>query len=73
MKLILTTGTAEYYGDATPEDIERIDQLMVEYLESLGYEVELRQGVKPKLVLEESDEDLYDLAQEAWEYAISRY
>lgn len=73
MKAILTTGTAEYYGDATPEDMERIDQLMVEYLESLGYEVELRKGSKPRLEIEGSDEDQRDLEQEAWEYAITHY
>lgn len=72
-KAILTTGTAEYYGDAAQEDMERVDRLMVEYLENLGYEVEILRGLKPRLEIEGEDEDQYDLRQEAWEYAIARY
>lgn len=72
MKAILTTGTVEHYGDVAQADMERVDQLMVEYLENLGYEVEILRGVKPRLEIE-GDEDQHDLRQAAWEYAIARY
>lgn len=72
-KAILTTGTVEHYGDVAQADMERVDQLMVECLENLGYEVEILRGVKPRLEIEGEDEDQHDLMRAAWEYAIARY
>ena len=38
MKAILTLSTdLSYYGEATDEDKAKMDALMVEYLEKLGY------------------------------------
>jgi hypothetical protein len=75
-KAILTNSTnLEYYGpEADAEDKALLDDLMVEYLEKLGYEVEVRSGLEPRLELSDMDpekdySEIRFIHQRAWEYA----
>lgn len=76
MKATLTLSTdLSYYGpEATNEDKARLDALMVEYLEKLGYEVETSAGLEPRLDLSDVDDvddggDTELIRARAWEYA----
>jgi len=78
-KAILTTSTdLRYYGpEADAEGKALLDDLMVEYLEKLGYEVEVRSGLEPGLELSDVDPEVDDgeielIRLRAWEYAIEQ-
>ena len=74
-RAILTNSTdLSYYDPEADEQVKALlDDLMVEYLESLGYEVKVRSGLEPRLELSMDDYRDYSeiryIAQKAWEYA----
>lgn len=73
--LTLSTDLSYYGGEATEEDKATMDALMAEYLEKLGYEVETRAGLEPRLDLSDVDPAVDDggdtelIRARAWEYA----
>ena len=80
MKKAILTNSADlsYYGPEADEQVKALlDDLMVEYLEKLGYKVKVRSALEPGLELSDMDpykdySEIRYIYQRAWEYANER-